>query len=112
MMTSGTVVKRLVEDTSDVSVIVRQKPECHAVIASAAEGLGMRSRARDSVGKSQVRVPTAILAQERGGEVSFGDWSWETNPDVVEMAPTVPIPAQWAEPSGEVGRCVEHRGRA
>ena len=66
MMTSGTVVKRLVEDTSDVSVIVQQKPECHAVITSAAEGLGMLSRARDSGGQAQMRVRTAILAQERG----------------------------------------------
>ena len=50
-------------------------------------------------------------------------WSWESNPDsVVEMAscrfgngvvaPTVPVLAQWAASSGEVGRCVEHFGRA
>ena len=100
MMTSGTVVKRLVEDTSDVSVIVRQKPECHAVMTSAAEGLGMRSRAMDSGGKAQIRVRTAILAQERGvrSHLVIG-LSWETNPDVVEMAlcrygllaPTLPM---------------------
>ena len=42
MMTSGTVVKRLVEDTSDVSVIAQQKPECHVIITRAVEGLQMR----------------------------------------------------------------------
>ena len=56
MMTSGTVVKRLVENPSDASVIVRQKPECRAVITEAAEGLGMQSRTMDSGGKAHMRV--------------------------------------------------------
>ena len=56
MMISGTVVKRLVENASDASVIVWQKPECHAVITGAAEGLGMQSRAMDSGGKAHMRV--------------------------------------------------------
>ena len=56
IMISGTVVKRLVENTSDASVIVWQKPECHAVITGAAEGLGMQSRATDSGGKAHKRM--------------------------------------------------------
>ena len=59
-------------------------------------------------------------SRERGEVLSFSDWSWETNPDVVEMAlcrygllaPTLPIPSQSAERSGEVGQCVEHPGHA
>ena len=39
-------------------------------------------------------------------------WSWETNPDVVELAPTVPVQAQRAEPDREVDRRVEYRRRA
>ena len=56
MLISGTVVKRLVENTSDASVIVRLKPECHAVITGAPEGLGMQSRTMDSGAKAHMRV--------------------------------------------------------
>ena len=31
---------------------------------------------------------------------------------MVVVAPTAPMPAQWSEPSDDVGRCVEHLGRA
>ena len=37
---------------------VRQKPECHAVITGAADGLGMQSRAMDQEGKAHMRVST------------------------------------------------------
>ena len=30
----------------------------------------------------------------------------------VVVAPTVPMPAQWSEPSDDVGLCAEHLGRA
>ena len=73
MMTSGTVVKRLEEDTSDVSVIVRQKPECHAVINERSGGSWDAVEA-DGFGRESANASpdSQFGSRERSG-VSFID---------------------------------------